>query len=214
MILMLNCSFKAKSANTEYFFQLLEDEVSKCSDKECKVVSIRGVLKDVENGSLDDFVKELKKAKAFVIGAPLYVDGLPSQAVKLLELLLDNYKGQIPKLPVYVVSNLGFYESEQIKHLLSMVENWCIRMGMAYGGGLAIGAGPMVRALDGLPVKKVVLNHTVKGIKQLATAIVNRKKMKNYYTKTVIPRIVYLKAAHKMFDETAIENGLKVEEVR
>lgn len=214
MILMLNCSYKVKSSNTEYFFELLKEELAGYSDKECKTVSIRDVLKDIENGSLDAFVGELKQAKAFVIGAPLYVDGLPSQAVKLLELLLDNYKGEIPKLPVYVVSNLGFYEAEQIKHLLSIVENWCDRMGMAYGGGLAVGAGPLVRALDNLPVKKAVLKDTFKGIKRLALAIAKRKKMQNYYTKTVIPRSVYLKAAHKSFDKTALENGLQIEDVR
>ena len=214
MILMLNCSYKVKSSNTDYFFQLLQDEIAKCSDRECKAISIRDVFKNVEQGSLDDFVKELKHAKAFVIGAPLYVDGLPSQAVKLLELLLENYKDQLPTLPVYVVSNLGFYEAEQIQHLLAMVENWCSRMGMAYGGGLAIGAGPMIRALDNLPAKKMVLKDIFKGMKRLALAIANRKKMQNYYTKTVIPRAVYLKATHQSFDQTAIENGLQVEDVR
>ena len=214
MILMLNCSYKVKSSNTEYFFQLLKDEMGEDFAKKCKMAAIRDVLKDVEQGSLDAFVEDLKCAKAFVIGAPLYVDGLPSQAVKLLELLLENYKGQISKLPVYVVSNLGFFEAEQIKHLLSIVENWCDRMGFAYGGGLAVGAGPMVRALDHLPVKKVICKDTFKGLKRLAAAITNRKKMKNYYTKTIIPRSVYLSAAHKSFDKTAIENGLSLEDVR
>ena len=215
MILMLNCSCKSKSSNTEYFLSSLMNEIQNIStDKECKTIYIKDILNNMENGGLEKFLSELKQAKALVIGTPLYVDGLPAQAVKLMEMLLENYKGEIPKLPVYVISNLGFYEAEQIRHLLAMVENWCKRMGFAYGGGLAVGAGPMVHAVDGMPLKNVLLKDVIRGVKKLAQAIVCRKKLKNYYTKTLIPREVYLKAAHMNFDKTAKENGLKVSEVR
>ena len=113
-----------------------------------------------------------------------------------------------------MVSNLGFYEAEQIKHLLAIVENWCKRIGFAYGGGLAVGAGPLICALKNIPLKKGPLGEVGKGFGKLAYAIVNRKRMKNYYVKTMIPRKVYLKAAHMNFDKTAKENGLKVSEVR
>lgn len=214
MILFLNCSYKVKSSNTEYFFQLLEKEVARKCEKECKYVSIKDVLKDIEGGSLDAFVEELKEADAWVIGAPLYVDGLPAQAVKLLELLLENYKGELPKMPVYVLSNLGFYEAEQIKHLLAIVENWCARMGVLYGGGLAVGAGPLVRALDKVPMKKGLAKGVGTGMEKLAKAITTRKKLKNFYTKTLVPRMVYLKAAHMSFDKTVKENGLSVEDAK
>ena len=216
MILMLNCSYKAKGSNTEYFFSILKSEIEQISDRDYKVVNLRDVFKgqNFENEAIDGFVSDLKNAKALVIGAPLYVDGLPAQAIKLMEILLANYKGEIPKLPVYVISNLGFYEAEQIKHLLAIVENWCKRMGFLYGGGLALGAGPLIRALERMPLKKGVLKAAGLGFEKLAYAVVNRKRMKNYYVKTMIPRIVYMKAAHINFDKTAKGNGLKVSEVR
>lgn len=195
MVLMINCSMKSKAGNTQYFLELLKDKVN-----DAEIISIRSILKD----SLNVFVEKVHKADALVIGAPLYVDGLPAQAVKLLEILLDRYKGQIT-CPVYVVSNLGFYEAKQIQHLLDMVRNWCARMGCVYGGGLAIGAGPMISTLHNMSLNKDV----AKGVKQLADTILKKDVMKNYYTKTWIPRAVYLKAAHSMFNRTLKENGVK-----
>lgn len=210
MILMLNCSYKGKNANTLYFFELLKRELDNCTEKSLEIIQI----KDVLQGQLDEFASRLQMADALVIGAPLYVDGLPAQAVKLLELVLENHKGEFPNLPVYVVSNLGFYEAGQIKNLLAIVENWCMRMGMNYGGGLAIGGGPMVRAVEKMPLKNFLLKDVADGFEKLAGAIASGNRMENYYTKTRIPRGLYLKAAHMTFDQTAKANGLKAEDIR
>lgn len=199
MVLMLNCSLKTKAGNTQFFLELLKHQVS---DGEIK--NIRDVLRS----GIDTFATELEQVDALVIGAPLYVDGLPAQAVKLLEVLLEKYQGKYPNLPVYVVSNLGFYEAGQIKHLLDMVRNWCVRMGCAYGGGLAVGAGPLVSRVHSVPVVKSLNKDISKGVEALAKAVNDRRVMDNYYTKTMIPRSVYLKAAHMTFDKTLKDNGV------
>ncbi|MEE1085919.1 MAG: hypothetical protein U0L05_01930 [Schaedlerella sp.] len=204
MILMLNCSYKSKNGNTQYFLQILEKVILENSDKKCKYVKIRDVLKHEFN----EFAGELRNAEALVIGVPLYVDGLPAQAVKLLELLLENYKDEFYNLPVYVVSNLGFYESTQIRPLLSIVENWCGRMGMIYGGGLAVGAGPMISTLKNLPLNKGLNKDLGLGIEKLARAILTCEILGNYYCKTKIPRFAYLQAAHMMFRKTMKKNGV------
>lgn len=204
MILMLNCSYKMKEGNTQHFLNILEKRLQEQSQQTCEILKI----KDVLNMDLENFIGKLQKADAFVIGAPLYVDGLPAQAVKLLEMLLENCKGQFPELPVYVVSNLGFYESKQIQHLLDIVRNWCGKMGCIYGGGLAIGAGPMVVALKNLPLDKGLQNDIGKGFAKLAHAIATGESMENYYSKTLIPRVAYLKAAHMTFRQTLKENGI------
>ncbi len=198
MILMVNCSLKNKAGNTQYFLELLKNKLG-----DAEIISIKSVLKE----PLDEFAAKLQKADALVIGAPLYVDGLPSQAVKLLEMLLERYKGQIT-CPVYVVSNLGFYEAKQIQPLLDMVRNWCMRMGCTYGGGLAIGAGPLISTLKSMPLDKGLNKDIGKGLKLLSESIQNSTMMENYYTKTMIPRVVYLKAAHAMFNRTLKENGV------
>lgn len=193
MIVMLNCSYKAKDSNTQYFLELLKKELG----KETEIIPIRQVLK----GGFSEFVNKLEQADAFVIGAPLYVDGLPAQAVKLLEMLLDfDLSGK----PVYVVSNLGFYEGAQICNLFDIVRNWCGRMNMVYGGGLAVGAGPMVRAIQNLPL---VNKDIEKGLEQMASYIRRGEAMENFYAQPKIPRVVYQQAAHMMFRQTLKENG-------
>ena len=193
MIVMLNCSYKTKDSNTQYFLELLKKELG----KETEIIPIRQVLK----GGFSEFVNKLEQADAFVIGAPLYVDGLPAQAVKLLEMLLDfDLSGK----PVYVVSNLGFYEGAQICNLFDIVRNWCGRMNMVYGGGLAVGAGPMVRAIQNLPL---VNKDIEKGLEQMASHIRRGEAMENFYAQPKIPRVVYQQAAHMMFRQTLKENG-------
>ncbi len=193
MILMVNCSLKVKDSNTQYFLERLKNSLDTC-----EIISLRDVFKT----GLDEFVKKLEMADALVIGAPLYVDGLPAQAVKLLEMLLEEYKGKFSNLPVYVVSNLGFYEASQIKPLLDIVRNWCARMGCVYGGGLAVGAGPMISTLRNTVIDKMLNKDVEKGIRKLAKTIAKRESMENYYTKTMIPRAVYLKAAHMKFNQS------------
>lgn len=196
MILMVNCSYKASDSNTRFFLELLKE---KLDDDETQIIPLRKIL----SGGFAVFVKKLEAAQALVIGAPLYVDGLPAQAVKLLELLLECEKTPLSDKPVYVVSNLGFYEGEQISHLFDIVRNWCARMGMVYGGGIAVGAGPMIRMTKGLPLHRDI----TRGLHRLADHIRDGREMGNYYAKTVIPRAVYLQAAHISFRKTLKKNG-------
>ena len=195
MILMINCSYKASDSNTQFFMELLKEKL----DGESRIIPLKTVL----SGGFAEFLGELEAADAFVIGAPLYVDGLPAQAVKLMELLLECDKTPLDRKPVYVVSNLGFYEGEQICNLFDIVRNWCARMGMTYGGGIAVGAGPMIRATKGLSLHRDI----EKGLHRLADHLRRGEAMGNYYAKTVIPRAVYLQAAHMSFRKTLRKNG-------
>ena len=196
MILMVNCSYKTQDGNTQFFLEHLKAELS---GEQLQILPLRQVL----GGGFAEFVKQLEKAESFVIGAPLYVDGLPAQAVKLLEMLLEADHTALSGKGVYVVSNLGFYEGEQICNLFDIVRNWCARMGMVYGGGLAVGAGPMIRATSGLPLHRDI----EKGLHLLADHIRRGTAMGNYYAKTLIPRGVYLQAAHMTFRKTLKKNG-------
>ena len=194
MILMINCSYKGKSSNSRYFLERLQ--------LPCEILD----LKDILSGSLDDFIAKLDTTDALVFGTPLYVDGLPAQVVHLLECLMEEKCPKLVGLPVYVVSNLGFYEPQQIQHLLSMVEHWSGRVGAVYGGGIAVGAGPLVRAVDQMPVAGLLNGNVNKAFDSLKNAIANGSSIGNIYCKSLVPRWGYLMAAHKMFNSEIEKN--------
>ena len=202
MIILLNCSLKGHKGNSRYFLDHLKSRLN----TPCLDMEITAVLRD-----MDGFIQILSKADALVLGAPLYVDSLPAQALLLIEQLYDRCSGQFPTLPVYVVSNLGFYESAQIHVLLDVVKNWCAKMRMPYGGGLAIGAGGMMSAFRSIPLGKGPNAALGRGIHALAEAIRTKSAIENtYILPTGLPRFVYRLAAHTLFRRTGRKNGVVV----
>ena len=202
MVILLNGSLKGKKGNGYYLLQRLKE----CEIGECVEKQIAGVLRDV-----DGFAEELKAADALVIAAPLYVDGLPAQVLRLLEEMYAKHAGKVAGLPVYVVSNLGFYESAQIRPLLDVVKNWCVRMGFVYGGGVAVGAGGMMSAFKGIALGKGPNKALGKGLMRLAGAIREKNGIENQFIQPDwIPRFGYRMAAHILFRKTGRKNGAKV----
>lgn len=113
MVVLMNGSFRGKSSNSNYFLDVLETQLN----EKCERVHLNQ-MKDIEA-----MAEKLKAADVLVIGMPLYVDGVPAQVVEFMENMYRDYKGQLCNLHVYVISNLGFYESEQIRIQLDIVKN-------------------------------------------------------------------------------------------
>ena len=202
MVILLNGSLKGKKGNGYYLLQRLKE----CEPGECAEKSISQALKDS-----DGFVKELEGADALVIAAPLYVDGLPAQVLRLMEELYEHHAHRAKGLRVYVLSNLGFYESAQILPLMNTVRNWCARMGVVYGGGAAVGAGGMMSAFRGIPLGKGPNKALGEGLSKLACAIREGRELGNLFLQpSLVPRFAYKFAAHRMFKGAGRRNGVKV----
>ena len=58
---------------------------------------------------------------------------------------------------VYAISNCGFYEGEQNKTALKIIENWCHKCDLIFAQGLGIGAGPVANEFT-----NVELGHAIK----------------------------------------------------
>ncbi len=194
---LLNCSLRGKEANSRIYLSRLNERLG-------------GELLDLVScrGDYDAMAAQLRGAETLVLGTPLYVDGLPSAALRLLAALERDPGG---KKRVYVIANLGFYESRQIQNLLAFVRNWSEQCGYVYGGGLAVGAGAMNAPLIRLPGAK----NAVEGLSRFASAIMDGRCVNDHYEDSFLfPRAAYVLAANHSWIPKGKENGLTKEDLR
>ena len=132
------------------------------------------------------------------------MDGIPSQVLRIMETMAER-PGNRKK--VYVIANMGFYESRQIRNLLSMVKDWCERCGYDYCGGLAVGAGEM---MGRIMAPKGPAQNVMNGMDRLAAAVNTSAKTEDIYADAHwFPRFLYILAAHMGWSKAAKMNGLK-----
>ena len=114
-------------------------------------LSLPGVRK--ETASLcgrQDFQRVLELlpgTDAVCLFVPLYVDGLPSHVVEFLIQAEAYCKSHPCRFQLYALSNNGFVEGKQNRPALRMLQAWCERAGIPWGGGIGIGGGTMLQVL-------------------------------------------------------------------
>jgi hypothetical protein len=89
------------------------------------------------------------------------VDGIPSHLLRFMEKMETFCKENDLKLSVYCIANNGFIEGKQNEPMMRVFENFCIRAGLTWGGGVGIGGGVMLnvtRILFLVEIALLVLN--------------------------------------------------------
>ena len=194
---LLNCSLRGKEANSRALLKQMNRRL------DAEIVDLVSC-----SGDYEAMAARLREAETIVIGTPLYVDGLPSAALRLLEALARDPGG---KKRIYVVANLGFYESQQIRNLLAFVRNWCGECGYTYAGGLAVGAGAMNAQL----LKLTPAKNAVAGLERFASAILDGRSVNDHYEDSFLfPRAAYVFAANRSWIPKGRKNGLSKEDLR
>ncbi len=118
-------------------------------------------------GDYQRILDRLPGADAVVFGLPLYVDGVPSHVLGFLEEMERFCKEKALHLKVYVIANNGFIEGKQNEPLMQMMEHFCQRAGLTWGGGVGIGGGVMLnvtRILFFIQAGLLMLNLLLSGI--------------------------------------------------
>ena len=199
-IILLNASMRFKDGNSAK----LALELQKLLKSENEIINLSQYLNNHE-----ELIGILSDASRIVLCMPLYVDGLPSQMIRLMEEMERNYRGSSKK--IYVLSNMGLYESKQLVNLLSAVKKWCQIMEFEYGGALGVAAGELVggflefSAIDRWPLRQI---H--KGLIKLAEAIDNDKSIEDIYTGTnSFPRWLYIAIANSGWARMGKKNGIR-----
>ena len=94
-------------------------------------------------GDYQRILDQLPGADAVVFGVPLYVDGIPSHVMGFMEEMERSCREKDLHPRVYAISNNGFIEGKQNEPLMQLMENFCRRAGLTWGGGVGIGGGDM-----------------------------------------------------------------------
>ena len=198
--ILLNASLRGDDSNSRKFLGRLAGSLG----AEPELINLSSCLM-----RQDELVQKLLSAKTVVMGTPLYVDGIPSQMLRLMEKMEES--GQMPGKNIYCVVNMGLYESRQIRNLLSMVEDWSDKCGYDYCGGIAIGAGEMMGMfMNPGSSGKGPAKNVGDGLDRLARAINTKSRVEDIYADAYrFPRWLYMFAANSGWPKAGKNNGLR-----
>ena len=133
-ISIINGSPKAIKSNSEILGSYLSSLLKENEIKKYYSISFR--LND-ENKN------EIYNSNVLIFLFPLYVDGIPSNLLKLF-VEFEKEKVVNPATRVYCIVNNGFYEGKQNRLAILQMKNWCEKVKANWGQGIGVGAGELL----------------------------------------------------------------------
>jgi len=143
VLLMVGSPRKGKSASVTLGAYLLEKLAAQGA--EIDTMYVYSALNSAEK--LEALVAAVAQSELVILAAPLYVDTLPAQVTKLLELLVPRLaQGPRPEGQQFMaISNCGFPEAHHNQIALAIYQQFARETGFEWAGGLALGAGEALR---------------------------------------------------------------------
>jgi hypothetical protein len=200
-IVLLNGSAKTGVNNTSYFLA----ELGKFIGTGHTVIPLRAGAPVLAREDME----KIPGCDALVIGFGLFVNGIPSHLLAVLEELEGFLKGRSGKMTVYGMSNNGFYEGRHNRIALDMLRYWCARSGLVWGGALGIGSGEMYGVLRALPLGLGPKGNLKRALKNLAKVITKGETMETYFFEPNCPRFFYLLMANLNSIKRGKKNNLR-----
>ena len=202
-IIIINGSPKTLKSNSEilgnYLFPLLKENNIK------KYYSIYFQLNDKTKN-------EIYNSDVLIFIFPLYVDGIPSNLLKLL-VKFEKENVVRPKTKIYCIVNNGFYEGKQNFLALLHMKNWCKKVNAKWGQGIGIGSGELLPYLKNLKLGQGPLRNLEKTLNILSRNILTLNSDKNIYITPNWPRSLYFIQGSISWILKARKNNLKIREL-
>ena len=202
-IIIINGSPKTIKSNSEilgnYLFPLLKENNIK------KYYSIYFQLNDKTKN-------EIYNSDVLIFIFPLYVDGIPSNLLKLL-VKFEKENVVRPKTKIYCIVNNGFYEGKQNFLALLHMKNWCKKVNAKWGQGIGIGSGELLPYLKKFKLGQGPLKNLEKILNRLSRNILTLNSDKNIYINPNWPKILYFIQGSVSWILKARKNNLKIREL-
>lgn len=202
-ITIINGSPKTVKSNSEilenYLFPLLKENNIK------KYYSIYFQLNDKTKN-------EIYNSDILIFIFPLYVDGIPSNLLKLL-VKFEKENVVRPETKIYCIVNNGFYEGKQNFLALLHMKNWCKKVNAKWGQGIGIGSGELLPYLKKFKLGQGPLKNLEKILNILSRNILTLNSDKNIYITPNWPRSLYFIQGSISWILKARKNNLKIREL-
>ena len=202
-ISIINGSPKVGKSNSEilgnYLLSLLKDN----GIRKYYSISVR----------LDDKIKnEIYNSDVLIFLFPLYVDGIPSN---LLKLLVEFEKKKVIKYgtKIYCIVNNGFYEGKQNQLAILQIKNWCEKVKARWGQGIGVGAGELLPYLKKYPLGQGPLKNLGKVLDKFSANILTLKSDEDIYINPNWLRSLYFLQGSMSWILKGRKNNLRVREL-
>ncbi len=156
------------------------------------------------------FIELLKGVDTLVMSFPLYVDGLPSHLLRLLDETKDEIKSMNLDITVHVMANNGFMEGSQNKIAIDMVKYFTTYTGLKFGQGIGVGAAPMLEVLE---IGKEPKQYISKALDHMAMNILSYGKSSVLFYQPAYPKIMYKLFGRFHWRSVAKKNGVKYKQL-
>ena len=202
-ISIINGSPKVGKSNSEilgnYILPLLKDN----EIKKYYSISVR----------LNDKIKnEIHSSDILIFLFPLYVDGIPSN---LLKLLVEFEREKIIKsgTKIYCIANNGFYEGKQNRLAILQIKNWCEKVNARWGQGIGVGAGELLPYLKKYPLGQGPLKNLGKVLDEFSANIITLKSDEDIYINLNWLKSLYFFQATISWILKGRKNNLRIREL-
>ena len=202
-ISIINGSPKAIKSNSEILGNYLLSLLKENEIKKYYSISVR----------LDDKIKnQIYNSDVLIFLFPLYVDGIPSN---LLKLLVEFEKKKVIKYgtKIYCIVNNGFYEGKQNQLAILQIKNWCEKVKARWGQGIGVGAGELLPHLKKYPLGQGPLKNLGKVLDKFSANILTLKSDEDIYINPNWLRSLYFLQGSISWILKGRKNNLRVREL-
>jgi multimeric flavodoxin WrbA len=172
--------------------------------------SVDCVICHVVKQGRDEIITAFVGCKILIFVFPLYVDGIPSHLLRLLDETREALAKSAPNATVYCVVNNGFYEARQNNIALEMMKNFCARSQLKWGQGLGVGAGGMITFLS---IGRGPMKNLGKALDALVKNILTSQSADNRFVEPNFPKSLYQILVHLNWRLEAKKHGLKAKQL-
>ena len=202
-VALVNFSPRGNGSNSRVFERYVHQKVG---------ANAQTVELDIRNSAPHKDISVLDECEVWVFFYPLYIDALPSHMLSFIaELERSTFFAHSKRL--YAVANCGFYEGEQTRLSFEILNNWCLKSGAKWCGGVGIGASGCIEFFERFGVTEGPRIFINRALDFLADNIIDGSSQCNNYVTVALPKRFYKAAGEILWRQKIISYGGKISDL-